>query len=167
MLDLYVGRTGSKAQTLVVYRSGNDRCNNALRRMTDMINQTMPVIGKIVNRSQGEAVIDIGSSDCDLTKFDTYIIKKDTLTIANEGIGLIYKDKDVLGSFSLSQTSEDFSEGLLTRNGYYDRITKGDAIVRVAKEEKEAANTKEPPRTDTQYASQQIVSLLTQLRSIR
>ncbi|MGP1454404.1 MAG: tetratricopeptide repeat protein [Treponema sp.] len=167
VLDLYVGRTGSKAQTLVVYRSGNDRCNNALRRMTDMINQTMPVIGKIVNRSQGEAVIDIGASDCDLTKFNAYIIKKDTLTIANEGIGLIYKDKDVLGSFALSQTAEDFSEGLITRNGYYDRITKGDTIVLVTKEDKDVANTKEVPRTDAQYASQEIMALLTQLRSIR
>lgn len=74
-LDLYVGRTGSKAETLTVYRSGNDRFGNAIRRIIGMFNQAMPVIGSIVGRSQAEAVIDIGSGDCDFTDYTVEIVK--------------------------------------------------------------------------------------------
>ena len=59
-LDLYVGRTGSKAETLTVYRSGNDRFGNAVRRIIGLFNQAMPVIGSIAGGSEAEAVMDIG-----------------------------------------------------------------------------------------------------------
>ena len=56
-LDLYVGRTGSKAETLTVYRSGNDRFGNAVRRITGLFNQAMQVLGSFVVCSLGESVI--------------------------------------------------------------------------------------------------------------
>lgn len=166
-LDLYVGRTGSKAKTLTVYRSGNDRFSNAIRRLTHMFNQAMPIVGSIAGRSQAEAIIDIGSGDCDFTGYTIEIVKNGTLNIANEGIGLLYSEKDILGTFTVGRVSEDLTEGTLTRKGYYDRITQGDMAVLVSTDPKKTSGkaAKVVDGADTQ--GQQMSQLLSLLRSIR
>ncbi|MEL3906819.1 MAG: tetratricopeptide repeat protein [Treponema sp.] len=170
-LDVYVGRTGSKAETLTVYRSGNDRLSNALRRITDMFNTALPVIGSIAGRSQAEAVIDIGSGDCNLTDCTVEIIKQGTLTIANEGIGLLYNEKDILGTFTIGRVSEDLTEGTLTRKGYYDKMTRGDMAVIIytdAEKEKARTGSKAEKTTDgTDKRGKEMSHLLSLLRSIR
>ena len=166
-LDLYVGRTGSKAETLTVYRSGNDRFGNAVRRIIGLFNQAMPVIGSIAGRSQAEAVIDIGSGDCDFTDYTIEIVKKGTLTIANEGIGLLYNEKDVLGTFTIGRISEDLTEGTLTRKGYYDRMTKGDMAVLIYTDPAKTGSKAEKTVDGTDPRGQQMSQLLSLLRSIR
>jgi len=166
-LDLYVGRTGSKAETLTVYRSGNDRFSNAVRRITDMFNQAMPVIGSIAGRSQAEAVIDIGSGDCDFTDYTIEIVKNGSVTIANEGIGLLYNEKDVLGTFTIGRISEDLTEGTLTRKGYYDKMAKGDLAVLIYTDPAKTGNKTEKTSDGTDRRGQQMSQLLSLLRSIR
>lgn len=168
-VDLYVGRTGSKADTLTVYRSGNDRFSNALRRITDMLNKAMPIIGTIAGRSQAEAVIDIGSGDCDLSNCTVEIVKQGTLTIANEGIGLLYNEKDILGTFTIGRISEDLTEGTLSRKGYYDKMTRGDlAVIMYTDPEKAKTGSKAEKTTDgTDKRGREMSHLLSLLRSIR
>ena len=166
-LDLYVGRTGSKAETVTVYRSGNDRFSNAVRRIIGMFNQLMPVIGSIAERSQSEAVIDIGSGDCDFTDYTIEIVKNGTLTIANEGIGLLYNEKDVLGTFTVGRVSEDLTEGTLTRKGYYDKMTKGDLAVLIYTDPAKKGGKTEKTSDGADRRGQQMSQLLTLLRSIR
>lgn len=163
-LDLYVGRTGSMADSFVVYRSGNDRYSNAIRRITEMFNQRMPILGKIVERSQSEAVIDIGSGDCDLNAFTIDILKKDTLSVANAGIDLVYNEADKLGTFTVSRISEDLTEGTLTRNGYYDKITKADIVILTVKDSEKDTDEKLEP---VQKQTMEISALLAILRTIR
>ena len=165
-LDLYVGRTGSKAETLTVYRSGNDRFSNAIRRITDMFGQAMPVIGSIAGRSQAEAVIDIGSGDCDFTDYTIEIVKNGTVTIANEGIGLLYNEKDVLGTFTIGRIAEDLTEGTLTRKGYYDKMAKGDLAVLIYSDPAKTGNKTEKTVDGSDPRGQQMSQLLTLLRSI-
>ncbi|MGP1594556.1 MAG: tetratricopeptide repeat protein [Treponema sp.] len=163
-LDLYVGRTGSIADSFVVYRSGNDRYSNAIRRITEMFNQRMPIIGKIVERSQNEAVIDIGSGDCDLAAFTVDILKKDTLSVANEGINLIYNEADKLGTFTVQRISEDLTEGTLTRIGYYDKMTKADIVILTPKDAKKDTDEE---LGHVQRQTMEMSALLSLLRSIR
>jgi len=166
-LDLYVGRTGSKAETLTVYRSGNDRFGNAIRRTTDMFNRAMPVVGSIAGRSQAEAVIDIGSGDCDFTDYTVEIVKNGTVTIANEGIGLLYNEKDVLGTFTIGRISEDLTEGTLTRKGYYDRMAKGDMAVLIYTDPTKTDSKTEKTVDGADRRGQEMSQLLSLLRSIR
>lgn len=165
-LELYVGRTGSKAETLTVYRSGNDRFSNAIRRITDMFNQAMPVIGSIAGRSQAEAVIDIGSGDCDFTDYTVEIVKNGTITISNEGIGLLYNEKDVLGTFTVGRVSEDLTEGTLNRKGYYDRMAKGDIAVLISADPAKNGGKAEKTVDGADRRGQQMSQLLSLLRSI-
>ena len=150
-----------------MYRSGNDRFGNAVRRIIGLFNQAMPVIGSIAGRSQAEAVIDIGSGDCDFTDYTIEIVKKGTLTIANEGIGLLYNEKDVLGTFTIGRISEDLTEGTLTRKGYYDRMTKGDMAVLIYTDPAKTGSKAEKNVDGTDPRGQQMSQLLSLLRSIR
>ena len=166
-LDLYVARTGSKAESLTVYRSGNDRFSNALRRITDMFYKAMPIIGSLAGRSQSEAVIDIGAGDCSFDECTVEIVKKGTLTIANEGIGLVYNEKDVLGTFTVGRISEDMTEGTLTRKGYYDKMTKGDTAVLIHAESGKSGSKAEKTSDGVDLRGQEMSGLLSLLRSIR
>ncbi len=137
ILELYVSRTGSHAKTFNVYRSGNDRFSNAIRRLVKIFSEEMPIVGRIVNRYQNEAVIDIGKHDADMSDYKIAIIKKDSLIADKDGIALIYPPSDILGYFVPSRSEEDLTEGHLELAGYYDRISKGDAVILIKPEEKQ------------------------------
>ncbi|CEM61867.1 hypothetical protein DWQ65_08625 [Treponema phagedenis] len=162
-LDLYIASTGSKASSFKVYRSGNDRFANSLRRLTQMLTEKLPIVGSLVNRYQSESVIDLGTGDIeDLNEASFLVLKKDSVTVQKEGLGLLYREQDVLGTFTVTKTSEDLSEGLLKRKGYYDRMNAGDIVIREPIKEKEAK-----VETDTVSPGQQMNLLLALLRSIR
>jgi len=136
ILELYVSRTGSPAKTFTVYRSGNDRFSNGIRRLSSMLNEAMPIVGKLINRYQNEAVIDIGKHDSDFKDLKIAVIRKDRLIIEKEGLGIVFDPSDLLGYFEPSKSEENLSEGILKRNGYYDRMNAGDSII-LLREDKE------------------------------
>ena len=129
VVDLYVSKTGSKADTFTVFRTGNDRFSNALRRLVQTIASVMPVRGVVLKRYQGEAVIDLGKSDGIKADMAFDILPKEAVNIKNEGIGLLYDTAEVLGTFTVSGIDEDISLGKLVRSGFFDRINNGDVII--------------------------------------
>lgn len=161
ILDLYVSRTGSPAKTFTVYRSGNDRFSNGIRRLSSMLNEAMPIVGKLINRYQNEAVIDIGKHDSDFKDLKIAVIRKDRLVIEKEGLGIVFDPSDLLGYFEPSKSEENLSEGILKRNGYYDRMNAGDSVILVSE------NTKEKAAEDYTNSYQKNSLLLLLLRKIR
>ncbi len=172
-LELYVARTGSLAKVFRVYRSGNDRFSNSLRRLTKMLSNELPLIGKVINRYQNEAVIDIGSHALEnagvkiekavpqLKNSKIAVVKKDGLKIKKSGIGFEYRDKDLLGFFIPKKCEESLSEGILKRKAYYDRMNKGDDIVFILDSKDEAK------KVEASTITQQSSFLLNLLRKIR
>ena len=161
ILELYVSRTGAAAKTFNIYRSGNDRFSNSVRRLAKILESELPVVGKIVNRYQNEAVIDIGKHDSDFKDSKIAVIKKDKLVIRKDGIGVTYMPEDLLGYFEPSRSEEDLTEGYLKLSGYYDRMNKGDSVILL----KEGDDQKES-RDYTSF-SQTNAYLLSLLRRIR
>lgn len=161
ILELYTSRTGAKAKTFAVYRSGNDRFSNGVRSLTKLLSSALPVIGKIINRYQNEAVIDIGKHDSDLKDIQIAVIKKGSLIIEKDGIGVNYNSSDLLGFFEPSKSEEDLTEGILKRNGYYDRMNAGDSVILILKD-----NEKNSSEDYTSF-SQKSSLLLSLLRRIR
>lgn len=133
-LDLYLSSTGALAQKFEVFRTGNDRYANAVRRLMQTVTASMPIRGRLLKRYQGDAVINLGKADGIVPgdRFD--ILRMDTLAWANEGIALLYAPENVLGSFSVTSVEGDISLGTLGRAGFYDRINPGDAVVLRKKE---------------------------------
>ena len=87
-----------------------------------MLNEALPIVGKLINRYQNEAVIDIGKHDSDFKGLKIAVIRKDRLVIEKEGLGMVFDPSDLLGYFEPSKSEENLSEGILKRNGYYDRM---------------------------------------------
>lgn len=122
VVDLYVSRTGSKAETFTVFRTGNDRYSNALRRLVQSIAAAMPVRGAVITRYQMDAVIDLGKSDGVKIGDIFEIFPQSAVTLKNEGIGIVKDDAALLGIFTVKTVDEEVSQGTLERNGFFDRI---------------------------------------------
>jgi hypothetical protein len=57
------------------------------------------------------------------------VVKKGRLSLRNEGIGLVYEDADIVGTFQVQRVDEEVSSGQLTRSGFFDRMEPGDEVV--------------------------------------
>lgn len=127
--DFYVSSTGSPAKRFEVYRTGNDRYANALRRLVQSISAEMPIRGKILKRYQGDAVINIGKADgvAQGMKFD--VLNPSSVSTAEEGIALRYRPENVLGTFTAVTVEGDVTQGTLARNGFFDRMNPGDTVL--------------------------------------
>ena len=126
-----------------------------------MLNEALPIVGKLINRYQNEAVIDIGKHDSDFKDLKIAVIRKDRLVIEKEGLGMVFDPSDLLGYFEPSKSEENLSEGILKRNGYYDRMNAGDSIILVSE------NAKEKAAEDYTNSYQKNSLLLLLLRRIR
>ena len=161
-LDLYVARTGSKAESFTVFRTGNDRYANALRRLVQTISSILPVRGAVLGRYQAEAVVDLGKSDGISRDMKFDVLPAEKVSLKNEGIGLVYDPAQVLGTFTISTMDEDVGEGALAKSGFYDRINPGDVVIPQSAK-KDAASA--PTAAETS-AKQAAPALLSQLRKI-
>jgi len=128
-VDLYVARTGSVAKTFTVFRTGNDRYSNALRRLVQVMTAAIPLRGAVVNRFQADAVIDLGKSDGIKVGQQFDVIPSSLVTVQNEGIGLRFDPAQILGTFTVTTVDEDVSQGKLERGGFFDRINSGDTVL--------------------------------------
>ncbi|MCL2043214.1 MAG: tetratricopeptide repeat protein [Treponema sp.] len=127
--ELFVGRTGAPAGVFTTYRTGADRLRNASRGIADQLSASLPLRGRLVVRRQAQGLIDKGRADR-VRVGDVYdIVKSGRSQIANTGIGLTYAADDIVGSITIQNVDEEVAAGLLTRNGFFDRIEEGDEII--------------------------------------
>ncbi len=167
-LELFVSRTGSPAKTFSVSRSGNDKFSNALRQLSRMLINDMPLVGKVINRYQNEAVIDIGKYSLQklnppnakktgnknellpLKGVKIAVVKKGGLKIKKSGLGFDFEPPALLGFFEPKKCDENLCEGFLKRNGYYDRMNAQDEIIFIFEDEK---NTEKETSSDLEQNS--------------
>lgn len=134
-LDLYVSRTGSLAKQFIIFRSGNDRYANALLRLYSMFSSSMPYVGKIVKRNMGNILVDLGKNDGDFSDMEFVIVEEGKINFAKDGIGIIYDEANVLGTFLPTRSDEDLTAGTFRRAGFYDRVNENDWCVAMKKNE--------------------------------
>jgi hypothetical protein len=127
--ELFVGRTGSPAGTFYTYRTGADRLRNASRGMVEQLSAALPFRGELLRRRASAGLIDKGKADGVAVKGTYEVVKKGRPAILNEGIGLEYAPADVVGTLVIDRVDEEVSSGVLTRNGFFDRIEVGDEII--------------------------------------
>ncbi len=158
--EVHVSSTGSLADTISVFRTGNDRFPNALRRMTQMLSTVFPLRGIIIARHQGDAVIDIGLVD-GVKKDQVYdIVDVPDVRIAGNEIGLSYAKDSILGTISITEPDEEVARGKISRSGFYDRINSGDAVILVPEKEE----TDEPDESGKGQTSPALFRLIRQIR---
>ncbi|WP_100217091.1 tetratricopeptide repeat protein [Treponema primitia] len=127
--ELFVGRTGSPAASFYTYRTGDDRLRNASRGLADQLSRALPFRAELIRRRSSQGLIDKGRADGVKSETEYDVVKKGQPVIRNEGIGLVYSPEDVVGKLRIERADEEVSMGILTREGFFDRIGIGDEII--------------------------------------
>ncbi|MDR0409730.1 MAG: tetratricopeptide repeat protein [Spirochaetaceae bacterium] len=127
--ELYVARTGARAGSFNVYRTGADRLRNAARGIVEQLGQAMPFRAVLLRRAAGEGLIDKGRMDGCRDDVVYQIVRKGRVDVRSEGIGLQYAEGDITGSFTPNQLGEELTSGTISRAGFFDLVAVGDEVV--------------------------------------
>lgn len=140
---MYSARTGSAVRRMSFYGTGSGRYTNVLRRFRSSVLASLPVRGKILDRSGTNLLIDVGRSELLRNGAVFAVVPKGALKTADSNIALTYADRDALGTLTISEAGEEVSEGLFVKSGFYDRVNTGDEVVLVSMPDKDAENKAE------------------------
>jgi tetratricopeptide (TPR) repeat protein len=127
--ELFVARTGSPAAVFYAFRTGADRLRNAARGITEQLSAALPFRGELLDRRASQGLMDKGRADGVEPGTVYEVVKQGRPEILNEGIGLAYAPEDVAGTFVVEQADEELSSGILSRNGFFDRLAPGDEVI--------------------------------------
>ena len=128
---MYSGRTGLEISKNSFYCTGNNRFSTVLRRFRNSVLEKLTVRGKILARNGKTVLVDLGKSENIIKDAQFKIIKKGQIRTADSGVGLYYRDADVLGTITITTAGEEISEGTIENHGFYDKINIDDEIVLV------------------------------------
>jgi tetratricopeptide (TPR) repeat protein len=160
--EFFVARTGARAGIFNAYRTGGDRLRYASRSIVDQLTKALPFRGSLIRRNQGQGLIDKGRADgvADGDVFE--VVRKNSIVVLSEGIGVSYTREDIVGKLTVTRADEEVSLGNLERQGFFDLINAGDDVFIAPKqdEEKEAA----APAENIQSADPELRTLLRTLR---
>mgnify|MGYP004451175041 FL=1 len=126
---MYSARTGTETEKMTFYATGNNRYSTVLRRFRNAVLENLPVRGKIIKRKAKSVLVDLGKSEHIVNGAVFQIVRKGKILTADSGTGLTYRDEDVLGTIEITECGEEVSEGLISINGFYDKVNDDDEII--------------------------------------
>ena len=129
-LELYLARTGTLLQEIQVFRTGNDRIRDALLRVASRFESLLPVRGRLLERRFDQGLVDIGRASGIRDGEKLLVVRKDRVQLANDRIGLRWRDEDLLGELAVARVDENLCEGRLESRSFFDRINPSDEVVR-------------------------------------
>lgn len=129
---MYSARTGTETEKMSFYATGNNRYTTVLRRFRTAVLENLPVRGKIIRRKAKSVIVDLGKSEHILNGAVFQIIRKGKISTADTGTGLSYRDNDILGTIEITDCGEEISEGIISINGFYDKINDDDEVVLIS-----------------------------------
>lgn len=136
--SMFSARTGTKTADFSLFRTGNDRYADVLRKLRQNVLDKLPIRGKIIARDGNILLIDIGKSEGMVKGTKLAVIKKGELRTADTGPGIVYSDQSILGTLSVTNAGEEISEGILENKGFFDRVNIGDEVAVTALPEQKA-----------------------------
>ena len=137
-LELYLARTGTRLQELQVFRTGNDRVRDALLRLVSRFESLLPAHGRLLERRFDQGLVDLGRASGIRDGDELLVVRKDRVQLANDRIGLRWRDEDLLGVFVVTRADENLSEGRLESRSPFDQVNPADEVVRGAAEPQQA-----------------------------
>jgi tetratricopeptide (TPR) repeat protein len=132
LADVYSARTGTLTTHIDGFRTGNDRVSSVLRSFRKSVLDMLPVRGKIVARDGNELLVDLGRTEGMVKGTQLAIVPAGSIRTADQGPGIIYDQKSILGTISLNAVGEEIGSGTYVQNGFYDRVNIGDEVVVIA-----------------------------------
>ncbi|MDR1932225.1 MAG: tetratricopeptide repeat protein [Spirochaetales bacterium] len=134
--DLYLSRTGGKIDSFQVYRTGNDRVQNSLTRMISDLSSRFPLRGELLQREFERGLVNLGRVDGIKEEERLLIVPRNSLSLKHDRLEFSWKPEDILGNFTIKKIDDMVAEGVVNKNGFFDRINPGDTIFRDTRDEK-------------------------------
>ena len=150
---IYSARTGTKTSEIHVYRTGNDCMAKSLQRFRAGVLDILPIRGKVVQNVQGTLLLDLGKNDGISVDAEFNIIRKGGIETNDEGPGIKYNKKDLLGTVKVTACDEEISEGKYRKNGFYDTLNVGDEIILVKNKDGDKKDKDGNAATDSRPAA--------------
>ncbi|AEE16422.1 tetratricopeptide repeat protein [Treponema brennaborense] len=144
---LYSAATGTQADVFRIYRTGNDRYAGMLRRLYASIRSVLPVRGTVIARRGENVLLDLGSADGIEKGARLTVVKSGKISVPDQGAGITYADKDVLGTATVTEVGEEISQARYERGGFFDRLNIGDEAVPVPSQPADAGASVGAPQT--------------------
>lgn len=150
---IYSARTGTKTSEIHVYRTGNDCMAKSLQRFRAGVLDILPIRGKVLQNVQGTLLLDLGKNDGISVDAEFNIIRKGGIETNDEGPGIKYNKKDLLGTVKVTACDEEISEGKYKKNGFYDTLNVGDEIILVKNKDGDKKDKDGNAATDSRPAA--------------
>ena len=150
---IYSARTGTKTSEIHVYRTGNDCMAKSLQRFRAGVLDILPILGKVLQNVQGTLLLDLGKNDGISVDAEFNIIRKGGIETNDEGPGIKYNKKDLLGTVKVTACDEEISEGKYRKNGFYDTLNVGDEIILVKNKDGDKKDKDGNAATDSRPAA--------------
>lgn len=151
--SVYSARTGTLSQKIHVYRTGNDRYANVLRRFRQSVLDLLPIRGKVLNHTGSTLLVDLGKSDGVVKNSEFDVVEKGSIYTVDKGTGVAYRESAKLGTFKIETVNEEISEGTYVKTGFYDVLNDGDEIILVKLPSENEENAEGDAPTDTKPAA--------------
>jgi tetratricopeptide (TPR) repeat protein len=127
--DIYLSRTGGKIDSFSVFRTGNDRIQNALVQVASLMKEKIPLRGELLRREFEKGLVGLGSIDGVKKGDKFYILPARSLSLKNDSFGFVFPPGDILGTFTVTDLDDLVCEGVVEKNGFFDRINPGDVLI--------------------------------------
>ncbi|MBQ0039830.1 MAG: tetratricopeptide repeat protein [Treponema sp.] len=150
---IYSARTGTKTSEIHVYRTGNDCMAKSLQRFRAGVLDILPIRGKVLQNVQGTLLMDLGRNDGISVDSEFNIVRKGRIETNDEGPGVKFNKKDLLGTVKVTACDEEISEGKYKKNGFYDTLNAGDEIILVKNTEGDKKDKDGNAATDSRPAA--------------
>lgn len=138
---MYSGRTGLEVFSKSFYSTGNNRFSTVMRRLRNSVLEQLTVRGKILKRNGKTVLVDLGKAENVVKDAKFKIVKKGSVKTSDNGFGVYYSDKDVLGDLIITVAGEEVSEAVIENHGFYDRINIDDEVVLISSPEIKKSNS--------------------------
>jgi tetratricopeptide (TPR) repeat protein len=128
-LEQYLSRTGKKIAAYRVFRTGNNRIQEAATLLAARLHAALPPWARLVARRFDLGIADLGTMD-GLKKEDKLIVvKKGRVRLSSNEVGLTVNDGDIIGDFQVARLDERVAEGVLSKRSFFDLVNPGDELV--------------------------------------
>ncbi|MCM1321463.1 MAG: tetratricopeptide repeat protein [Bacteroides sp.] len=170
---VYSGRTGNEACSFSVFRTGNGRYADAVRKVVLSIAEAFPVRSSIIARKGSLVLLDSGVSD-GVSAGDVFtVVKKGEMRSADSGTQMQYEKNAVLGTVTVTAVNEDIAQGELQQAGFYDMTNIGDELILSSRVRNDSAeqslsdNLSDETSRMTDFRERTLPRLLEMIRKIK
>lgn len=128
---LYLTRTGSEVKRFTFFRTGNNKIQNGLLKLTEDLVKLFPLRGTLLAREFDRGIINLGRIH-GIKEGDMFlIIKRNKVKLSTKDVNVVFSDEDIIGSFKVTTPDENLSEGTISKRTFFDFINPMDEVVLV------------------------------------